>query len=419
MEDLALSRRSFLAATSAVAMTALGAGTFANVMGQDRLRVGVVGCGGRGTGAAFDCLNADPAVTVVALGDMFADRAAGARKSLTDNFKERVQITDDHVFTGFDAYKGVLASDIDLVILATPPGFRPYHFEAAINAGKHVFMEKPVATDAPGVRRVIAAAQAAKAKNLSVVAGTQRRHETAYNEVMKRIHDGAIGDIVSASCYWNQGSLWSVPRQEGWSDVEWQLKNWLYFTYLSGDHICEQHIHNIDVVNWAKKAHPVKAVALGGREVRKAEVYGHIFDHFAVEFEYEDGCLMHSYCRQIDGCANNVSERLVGTKGRANPANRIFGENEYRFSGENLNPYMLEHRHLIESIRGTRAYLNEGEQVAHSTLTAIMGRMAAYTGTSVTWDAAMASEETLMPADLAFGSRTVPAVAVPGVSKLV
>jgi predicted dehydrogenase len=201
--------------------------------------------------------------------------------------------------------------------------------------------------------------------------------------------------------------------------VEWQLKNWLYFTYLSGDHICEQHIHNIDVVNWAKKAHPVKAVALGGREVRKAEVYGHIFDHFAVEFEYEDGCLMHSYCRQIDGCANNVSERLVGTKGRANPANRIFGENEYRFSGENLNPYMLEHRHLIESIRGTRAYLNEGEQVAHSTLTAIMGRMAAYTGTSVTWDAAMASEETLMPADLAFGSRTVPAVAVPGVTKLV
>ena len=415
-----MTRRQVLTTTAAGVLAASATPGFAGVFSapQNRLKIGVIGIGGRGTGAGVNALAADPDVEIHAIGDLFEERAKSGLAGLLEyGDKARVKV-DDRIFTGFDAYKAVLASGVDCVILATPPGFRPKHFEAAIDAGKHVFMEKPVAVDGPGIRRVLAAAQKAKEKNLSVVAGTQRRYDYGYRETIKRIHDGAIGDVVSMSCYWNQGFLWSVPRQEGWSDVEWQLRNWLYFTYLSGDHIAEQHIHNIDVCNWVKRAHPVKAVGLGGRQVRTDAVYGHIFDHFAVEFEYADGTRMHSYSRQIDGCANRVSERIVGTKGVSNGANWIRTPEEWKYSGDQANPYDTEHAELYRAVKANTP-VNDGFEVAYSTLSAIMGRMACYTGAEVTWEQALNSTEALMPDDLSFGPRLVAAIAVPGKTKLV
>lgn len=419
MKSPDISRRNFLIASSTAATALMTNNVFAHSSVEDSIKVGLIGCGGRGTGAAIDCANANPNVVITALGDLFRARVDGSAGTIKENIGARFQVKSDQMFDGFDAFKQVCATDVDLVILATPPGFRPGHLAAAIAAGKHVFMEKPVATDAPGVRSVLASSEEALKKGLAIVAGTQRRHELPYLEVMKRIHEGAIGEVISASCYWNQGYLWHVPRSEVSSDMEWQIKNWLYFTWLSGDHICEQHIHNIDVCNWAfQDAHPVECIGLGGREVRKAADFGHIFDHHAVEYTYASGAKMHSYCRQIDGTVANVSERIVGTKGTSNPASRIDGENPYRYDGEKPNPYVLEHRDLINSILEGKP-LNEGKRIAESTLTAIMGRMSTYTGQKVTWEQAMNSQESLLPAELAFGPCPTPEIAVPGKTKLV
>lgn len=389
-------------------------GQGAHAAGSDVIRVGVIGCGGRGTGAANDCCSSD-GVKIVALGDLFKDRLDGCFDNLTKNegLKDKVDLKREKCFVGFDAYKKVIASGVDLVILASPPGFRPTHFQAAIEAGKHVFMEKPVAVDAPGVRMVLAAGELAAQKKLGVVAGTQRRHQLNYVETMKRIHGGAIGDIVAAQCYWNQGGLWNHARQPEWSDMEWQVRNWLYFTWLSGDHICEQHVHNIDVINWAMQGHPVKCWGMGGRQVRTDPAYGHIFDHFAVDFEYPNGARVLSECRQIDGCANNVSERVVGTKGTSNCGGFIGGANAWRFEGDVPGPYQQEHKDLIASIRAGKP-LNEAKQVAESVLTAIMGRMSTYTGQEISWDQALNSKEDLMPAKLELGPLAVAPVAVPG-----
>jgi len=422
-----LSRRDFLKTSAAVSaatlMTDLGT-NYAFAQGSDRLRVGLIGCGGRGTGAAMDNLSAAPNVVLVALGDLFPDRLNGCRDRLKERaqkdkaFAEKCKVTDDHCFSGFDAYKQVIASDVDLVILATPPGFRPIHLKAAVEAGKHVFMEKPVAVDAPGVRSVIQSADLAAQKGLGIVAGTQRRHHAGYVETMKRIHDGAIGEIVAAQCYWNQGGLWSVERQPSMSDMEWQIRNWLYFTWLSGDHIVEQHIHNLDVINWAMQAHPVRALGMGGRQSRTAPVFGHIFDHFTVEYEYPNGARVLSMCRQIDGTAFRVAERIVGTKGYSNASSFIRGQHPWRFEAQKpIFEYVQEHTDLIESIR-TGKPLNEGRQIAESTLTAIMGRMSAYTGQEVTWEQALNSQENLLPAKFEFGPLPVPPVAVPGQTRL-
>jgi predicted dehydrogenase len=289
--------------------------------------------------------------------------------------------------------------------------------EAAVAAGKHVFMEKPVAVDPTEVRQVIAASDLAAQKKLGIVAGTQRRHEAPYIETMKRVHAGAIGDIISAQCYWNQGGLWMNARQPAWSDMEWQLRNWLYFTWLSGDHIVEQHVHNLDVVNWAIQATPVKALSLGGRQVRTDPAYGHVYDHFTTEFEYPNGVKVLSMCRQIDGTASRVEERVQGTKGTTNCNGSIRGQNAWRFEGERNNPYVQEHTDLIASIRANKP-LNEGRRIAESTLTAIMARMSAYTGQEVTWDQAMNSKLSLMPAKLEMGPMPVPPVAVPGKTPL-
>lgn len=427
-----ITRRSFVGQSAGAVAATLGVGALAgcapggaarpgvepfaglHVAGTDVLRVGLVGCGGRGTGAAMDCANAAPGVIVTALGDVFRERVDECRKNLAP-LGDKLQVSDERCFAGFDAYRGVVASGVDVVLLCTPPGFRPMQLRAAVDAGKHVFMEKPVAVDPAGVRSVIESSATARQKGLGIVAGTQRRHQANYLAAMKRIHDGAIGEIVSANCYWIGGELWMHPRQPEWTDMEWQLRNWLYFTWLSGDHIVEQHVHNLDVINWALRAVPVKCLGMGGRQKRVDPQYGHGWDHFAVEYEYPSGVVVTSMCRQSDNCTFNVSELLVGTKGRSDACNWIRGRNAWQFSGNKPNPYQQEHTDLIASIRAGRP-LNEGRRIAESTLTAIMGRMSAYTGREVTWEEALASEMKLMPERLEFGPLPTPAVAVPGMS---
>ncbi len=408
------------AAALPIIPSAAWAAASAHVAGSDAVRIGLIGCGGRGTGAAYDALNASPDTRVVALADVFADRLNGSRSHLAKH--ERGKVDEANCYVGFDAFKQLLSgAEVDMVILATPPHFRPIHFEAAIKAGKHVFMEKPVAVDGPGIRKVIAAGQAAKQQNLSVVAGTQRRHEACYLAAMQRLRDGAIGAITAARCYWNQGGLWVNERKSEWSDMENQLRNWLYYTWLSGDHIVEQHVHNLDVVNWAMGGHPIKAMGMGGRQVRTAPQYGHIFDHFAIEYEYPSGAFLQSMCRQIDNCAGRVEEIIQGTEGRMRTHSghaEMSGRGEWRYESDNPNPYMQEHVDLLASIRNGDG-LNEAQTVAEATLTAIMGRMSAYTGQEVTWEQALNSKEDLSPPAYEFGPLPMPPVATPGRTPLV
>jgi predicted dehydrogenase len=418
-------RRDFCKTAAAASVAAVmpgSLGVFAR--GSDAIKVGVIGCGGRGTDAALDCLVADPAVEIVALGDLTPDRIESSLKKLSARFPTRVHVPKDRQFTGFDNYKGVLSvPDVNLVITAAPPGFRPIHLAAIVEAGKHVFMEKPVAVDPVGVRSVIASADSAAKQGLAIVAGTQRRHQASYVEMLKRIQDGQIGEIVAAQVYWNQGDLWVLRQEPRWSDMEWQCRNWLYFTWLSGDHIVEQHVHNIDVALWAIGAQPRSVFGMGGRQARVAPEFGNIYDHFAVEYEFANGVRVSSYCRQTKGAAERVEERIVGTKGVALSAgsqnNReIRGEKPWRAEGKETNPYVQEHIDLIASIRAGKP-LNEGRQIAESTLCAIMGRMSAYTGRAMSWEWAMnTSTLDLSPATYAFGPNPVDPVAIPGITAL-
>jgi predicted dehydrogenase len=368
-------------------------------------------------------------VKLVAMGDAFKDRLENSKAELMKDPKlaPMIEVTPERSFVGLDAFEKVIATDADYIILATPPGFRPEHLKAAVAAGKNVFTEKPLAVDGPGIRSVLETYEHAKAKNLAIVGGTQRRHGNGYIETMKRVHDGAIGELQAARCYWNQGALWNKPRQPQWSDLEWQMRNWLYFTWLSGDHIVEQHIHNLDVMNWAMDAHPVKALGLGGRQVRTGPEWGHIFDHFTVDYEYPNGAHLLSMCRQIPGTEGRVAEDLQGTLGAcatSQDAKRyvITGKNAWRLDPEQVvvDPYVQEHTDLIASIRAGKP-LNDLKTVAESTLTAIMGRMSAYTGQSVTWEQALGSKQALVPesGQLAWGPMPVPAVAEPGKTELV
>ena len=417
------SRREFLRSSTAgvlggMALGGLALGRSAYAGGDDLLKVGLIGCGGRGTGAAAQALNADKNVKLTALGDAFADRL---QKSLGELKKQegiagKIDVPEERQFVGFNAYQQVIDSGVDVVVLATPPHFRPAHLKAAIEAGKHVFCEKPVAVDAPGVRSVYETCRLAKEKNLSIVSGLCWRYDYGVRETMKRVLDGGIGDIVAIQENYLAATLWSHDRQPSWSDMEWQLRNWLYFTWLSGDHIVEQHIHNLDVINWAKRAHPVRAMGMGGRQVRTDAKYGHIFDHHDVHYEFADGSFMFSQCRQIDGCANQVSEHVVGTKGRADLNTggwTILGEKPWQFPrGEANEPYQGEHDDFFAAIRSGQVY-NEARYGAESTLTAVMGRMATYSGRVVTWDEAMASER-LGPDSYEWGDLPVPPVPVPG-----
>jgi len=394
-----------------------------------KIKVGVIGCGGRGTGAASDSLAGSPDTVIWSMGDVLKDRLVAARGELKQ-FGDRVQVPDDRAFVGFDAYQRVIESGVDLVILATAPHFRPIHLEAAVKAGKHAFFEKPVAVDPAGVRRVLAAGEEAMKKGLALVTGTQRRHEACYLEAFRRVHEErAIGNVVAANVWWNQGLLWHKDRDPSWSDMEWQVRNWLYFTWLSGDHIVEQHVHNIDVANWAFGGAPLRCTALGGRQTRTQAHYGHIFDHFAVQYEYANGGVCNSQCRQIADCSNRVAEQIVGSEGELNTTSGSAEITAGKLGGSakawkhdrklNNNPYVTEHTNLVNSIKSGKP-LNEAKRIAESTLTAIMGRMAAYTGQDVTFEQALNSKLDLAPPSYDFTSPLpVPEVAMPGRTKLI
>jgi len=416
-----ISRRDFIKTSLAASLAAAIPGNLGlYAAGSDTIRVGVIGCGGRGTGAAIDCMNAAPGVEVVALGDLVSDRVESCLKKLREAHPDKVKVTPATCFTGFDNHKKVCAiPDVNLIVTAAPPGFRPIHLKAAVDAGKNVFMEKPVAVDPVGVRSVIASSELAGQKGLAVVTGTQRRHQKKYLEIMKRVHDGQIGEVVGGQCYWNQGDLWVRKQDPGMSEMEWQCRNWLYFSWLSGDHIVEQHVHNIDVMNWALRGLPVKIMGMGGRQQRTAPEYGNIYDHFAVEFEYPNGVRVLSMCRQIPGCAERVEERIVGTKGVAFGFGEIQGPNAWKFEGDDPNPYVVEHTDLIASIRGGKP-LNEGRRIAESTLCAILGRMSTYTGRAISWDWGLNSSKLdLSPKKYEFGPNPVDPVAIPGKTPLI
>jgi predicted dehydrogenase len=420
-EMMEITRRDFIKTSLAASLAAAIPGNLGlHAAGSDTIRIGMIGCGGRGTGAAIDCLDAAPGVEVVAMFDLFPDRVEKSLARLMEMHPDKIKVTPDTCFTGFDGYKKVCAlPDVNLIVTAAPPGFRPIHFRSAVEAGKHVFMEKPVAVDPAGVRSVIASSELARSKGLAVGAGTQRRHQARYLELMRRIKDGAIGEVVGGQCYWNQGELWVVKKTPEMSDMEWQCRNWLYFTWLSGDHIVEQHVHNIDVMNWAIGALPVKAMAMGGRQVRTAPEYGNIYDHFAVEFEYPEGVRVQSMCRQIPGCADRIEERIVGTRGSAFGYGEIKGPEPWKFEGEEMNPYVQEQADLITSIRKGEP-MNEGRRIAESTLCAVMGRMSAYTGRAISWEWAMNNSKLdLTPPNFELGDLPVEPVAVPGVTPLV
>lgn len=426
------SRRRFLGASGALVAGAIAVPTILTAsrsFGQSApakapidsrgkpIRVGLVGCGGRGTGAALDALKASPDSTIVAVGDVFTDRMLSCAGALAQHGKGRGEVPSANQFAGFDACDKVLATDCDLVILATPPGFRPRQYAKAIAAGKHVFFEKPVAVDPSGVRMVIAASEEAATKKLCVVTGTQRRHQLCYLQAMAMLKDGAIGKPVAARCYWNQGGLWHKDPNPKLSEIENQIRNWLYYTWLSGDHICEQHVHNIDVMNWAMGDHPTRAVAVGGRQVRTGPEFGTINDHFAVDFDYPGDRFGASMCRQEDGTDGRVDEIIYGTEGvlytRPGFA-EIKGAHPWKFTGDDNNPYVTEHVDLQDAVRGNAPYINEGKRVAESTMTAILGRMCAYTGKDLTWDAAIADPMNLVPEHPHAGAAPKSSVAMPG-----
>jgi myo-inositol 2-dehydrogenase/D-chiro-inositol 1-dehydrogenase len=446
MSEINTTRRDFLKVAGASALAAVALPQV-HAAGSDVIRVGVIGCGGRGKGAADNVLNAAPGVKIVAIGDVFQFRVDDARKTILNAAQKAdpkklcnsAELPEDRCFVGLDCHERVINAGVDYVILASPPGFRPMHLQAAVAAGKTIFTEKPVAVDGPGIRKVLAAHEESLKKGLAIAAGTQRRHQNGYLETIRRIHDGAIGDIVAARCYWNNQGIWFRKREDlaklnvPDSDLAYQMHNWYHFVWTCGDNICEQHVHNLDVINWAMRKHPKACFGVGcrtgspnARPAGEPSVAGHIFDQFSIEYDYGDGVHMHSMCRQVPGTAVNFpglkgeSEALVGTKGTCQvDAYKIRSGKDWEYTGTGNAPYVQEHTDLIDSLRKGKP-INELQGVAESTLTAIMGRMAAYTGKLVTWDQALNSKEDTFPTKLSWDmTLPVPPVAVPGVTKLV
>lgn len=389
------------------------------------LKAGVVGCGGRGSGAAINFLNAANGVTIVALGDVLQDRVDGLATRLSE--ERGIDIPAERRFVGLDAYKQVIDSDIDVLIDCTPPYFRPEHFRYAVEKNKHAFLEKPICVDAVGYRTIMAAARQAQAKNLRVVTGTQRHHQRSYVESYQQIMNGAIGEITGGVVYWNQSMLWYRDRQPQWNDFEYMVRDWVNWKWLSGDHIVEQHVHNIDVFTWFSGLRPVSAVGFGSRQRR---VTGDQYDNFSIDFTMENGIHLHSMCRQIDGCSNNVSEFVQGTKGywTSNGGCRIVdnqGNEVWKFdydaekaNFEQTDPYTLEHVNLINCIRGGQP-IEQASETAVSNMAAIMGRESAYTGQETTWESMTASTLDYTPADLKIGQMDMSGftVQVPGSGK--
>jgi predicted dehydrogenase len=387
------------------------------------LKAALVGCGGRGSGAAVNFLNAGPNLKINMLVDVFEDRIASCRKDIKDNTGE--EISDDNCITGFDGFKRAVESDADIIILATPPHFRPEHFAAAVEARKHVFLEKPVAVDPVGARSIIASSKKSEALGLVVGTGTQRRHQRDYVATYKQIYEGAIGDILSANCYWNSGQLWYREPQKKWTEMEYMIRDWVNWTWLSGDHIVEQHVHNIDVINWFTGLRPLKAVGFGARQRR---VTGNQYDFFSIDFEYENEIRVHSMCRQITGCTNSVSEYVRGTDGYSNCQNTIYNNDgsikwQYKYPNDEngkpmtdvkISPYDQEHIDLVTAIRENKPY-TEAENTAISTMAAIMGRISAYPGKETTWEEIMGSNLELGPKEYSLGAVDVDKeIPVPG-----
>ena len=436
MKQKNINRRSFVKSatisTGALLTTPFSLEAMANNSNSRKLKLAVVGCGGRGTGAVVQALRADKDVELVAMADAFGDRVENSLKYITEELdgEIKVKVKQKNKFTGFNAYKKAI--DLaDVVILTTPPGFRPQHFEYAVNNDKHIFMEKPVATDPNGIRRVLKAAKLAEQKKLNVVVGLQRRYEKKYLALYNRINKGDIGKIVSGQVYWNGAGVWVRKRESGQTEMEYQMRNWYYFNWICGDHIVEQHIHNIDVANWFIGEYPKSATGMGGREVRKGIDHGQIFDHHYVEFNYPGGAVISSQCRHQPGTNRNVSEVFQGTKSNVytKPKSKIVDH-----SGNDLfiydsigdkSPYQIEHDELFKSIR-SGGVINNAEYGAKTTLTAIMGRMATYTGKEITWEQALNSNHILVPDNLDWDSipPVIPdengkyPVPIPGVTKI-
>jgi predicted dehydrogenase len=412
---LAVSRRGFMTAAAAIGMVGLSHGAKSEPH-KGPVRIGLIGAGGRGTGAAAQALSTGEDVQLVAIGDIFADRAATSLSNLKDKaaqdeaFAAKLVVDEDRVFSGFDCYKEVLKHS-DAVILAAPPGFRPEHFEAAVAADQHVFMEKPLATDAPGVRRVLKSAELAVAKKLNVVVGLQRHYQALYTGWVQKLHDGAIGDIVHSRVYWNSGGVWEprMARGEEKNELEYQIRNWYYYNWICGDHIAEQHIHNLDVGNWVSQAYPATAYGQGGRQVRTDKRYGDIFDHHSVEFEYENGAIMSSRCRHFPQTTNLVTEKFHGTNGSAPKPGQILDRSgkvvyTHRKRKGEKSPYQVEHDVLWNAVAEGRYQFADAENGAFATLTAIMGRMATYSGGIITWEDALNSQEQLVPESMTWES---------------
>lgn len=427
------SRRDFL--KTAAAGTALAGGlTLAqsvHAAGSDLIKIALVGCGGRGTGAAVNALSTKANVKLVAMADAFRDRLEGSLRGIQGNCPGKVDVPEERRFIGLDAYQKALEAGVDVVLLCGPPGFRPMQFEAAVKAGKHVFMEKPVCTDAPGFRTIVAANQEAKKKHLMVAVGHHLRHEIKHKESIRRIHDGVIGDVKFLRIYFNSSGVWVHGRKPGETEMQYQVRNWYYFTWLSGDHIVEQHVHDIDVANWIMRGHPVQANGMGGRQVRIGKDYGEIYDHHAIEFEYADGTRCFSFCRHIPGCWDSFSEHARGTKGEVN----IEGHGRALLTLDNgektkwergPDGHQLEMNDLFEAMAAGRPY-NEADYGAESSMTAILGRLATYSGKIIRWDEAVKSPLSLAPETFTWDAKPksqpgpdgLYPCAIPGVAKVV
>jgi len=421
-----LSRRDFVKGSTVAGLAALLTNTSRiHAAGSDKIRVGIIGCGRRGTFDAKNCVNSSENVVITAMGDLFADKLENSRNYLTEKLPDKVQVTNENCFVGWDAYKDVLKTDIDLVILTETPHFRPAHLRAAVEAGKHVFMEKPVAVDPVGVRSVIESSKLAQEKNLTILAGTQLRRISHIVEIIKRIHRGDIGEILSGQ-YVRIGDAmlnWGPDQRDShWSDMEWQIRNWLFNTWLSGDFIVEMHVHNLDLMNWAMGSTPIQCIAMGGRQVRTDPQYGNVYDHFAVEYEYPNGVRIEYMGAQMDAVTVRLDHRLVGTKGSAyfDFGNAfIEGQKPFKYEDTIPDPHIIQHADQINAIRNGLV-LNEGKRIAESTLTSIMGRVSAYTGRALTWNWIMnASKLDLSLPDYEFGPRPTGPVAMPGKTPLI
>ena len=428
-EPMLPARRSFLKKTAAAGLAVsvaaqLGRAPAVHAQGSDVLRIGLVGCGGRGSGAAVQALAADPNTRLVAMADAFEDQLQTSLRSLKESANEQVEVDQDHQFAGFDAYRRVIDSDVDVVLLATPPHFRPMHLRAAVDAGKHVFAEKPVAVDGPGVRSVLETTELAREKGLYIVSGLNSRYSPTMQEAMRRIHDGAIGDIIALHAVRYAGGVWVRPRTQDMTDMEYQMRNWYYFTWLSGDFNVEQFVHQYDQIAWAMQDQvPVRCYSTGGRQARTGPEYGHIYDHFASTFEYADGQRAFTTTRHQPGCSNESAVIVMGSRGTATISSRdisITGPDAWKPSrARERDSHQLEHDAFFAALRSGKP-INNGVYMSQSTLMAILARMSAYTGQTLTWDQALNSRQDLSPSDYSWDAAPPPAVvAIPGVTPFV